>query len=236
MKKVVFLKISILSVAFLCLCFLFCGIFGNVNNASTPLLKYCIVIDAGHGGIDGGVEGYSKKTNERDINLEFALKLGNLFEAMSVNVIYTRTSTEGLYDPNAKNKKVDDMQKRINIIKNNNANLVISLHQNGYNDPSQRGIMAFYKHGQDASKNLAETLQTRFKNNIEHSRAQALVGDYFILNECDALCVLVECGFLTNPEEEQLLQSEDYQNKICFEIFAGCIQYLVTKGEICLEQ
>ena len=236
MKKAIYLKISILSICFLCLCLFFCGIFGTTQNASTPLLKYCVVIDAGHGGIDGGVEGYSGKTNERDLNLKFAFKLGKLFEAMNVNVIYTRKDSSGLYDEKATNKKVDDMKKRIALINKSNANLVISLHQNGYNEQSQRGIMAFYKQGQEASKHLAETLQNRFINNIEHSRKQALAGDYYILNECDALCVLVECGFLTNPEEEKLLQSEEHQNKVCFEIFAGCIQYLVTKGEICLEQ
>lgn len=239
MEKVNFYKISILSTAFLILCLLVCTIPLQNNEeqiVSTPLLNYCVVIDAGHGGIDGGVEGYSGENCERDINLQFALKLGELFKAMKVDVVYTRLDNNGLYDENATNKKVDDMNKRIKLIEENNANLVISLHQNGYTSSEQRGISTFYKGGQTASENLAKTLQSRFKQNIEHARSEALEGDYFILNECSALCVLVECGFLTNPEEEQLLVNGEYQDKICFEIFTGCIQYLVAKGDLCLEQ
>lgn len=228
-------KIWILCSLFLLICVLVCGITLSTKEVNTPLKKYCVVIDAGHGGIDGGVVGYSGKTNERDINLIITKKLGSLFNAMGFKVVYTRVNENGLYDSNATNKKADDMKKRIQIINNANADLVISIHQNGYTLPSQRGITAFYKSGQDASKNLADTLQNRFKENIEYARSEALMGDYYILNECKSMCVLVECGFLTNPEEEILLQDEKYQQEICFEIFSGCIQYLVSKGDICIK-
>ena len=197
-------------------------------------MKFCVVIDAGHGGIDGGVVGYSKNTCERDVNLQFAYCLNKFFSGLDCNVVFTRKDQNGLYSEKATNKKVDDMKKRIEIINNSNANLVISLHQNGYTLPEQRGIMAYYKNGQQASYHLANTLQQRFKNNIAFARDEALAGDYYILNECNALCVLIECGFLTNPEEEILLNSSEYQNKVCFEIFTGCVQYLVNKGELCL--
>lgn len=229
-------KLCILCVAFLILCFGICAIFLPSNSNATPLKRYVIVIDAGHGGIDGGVVGSNKNVCERDINLQFSLKLGKLYEAMGFEVVYTRTTNNGLYSENAPNKKVDDMKKRIQIIEKCNADLVISLHQNGYTLPDQRGISTFYKIGQQSSKNLADTLQSRFKKNIPYARNQALAGDYFILNECLSSCVLIECGFLTNPEEEKLLQDDEYQKKLCFEIFTGTIAYLVKQGEICIEQ
>lgn len=234
MNKIRHFKIKLLSICFLFICMFLCVFINPTSQVDTPLLKYTVVIDAGHGGIDGGVIGYSEKTCERDINLDFALKLGALFNGLDCTVVYTRENQNGLYDESAKNKKVDDMKKRIEIINKNNANLVISIHQNGYTLPDQRGIMAYYKTGQEASKNLAQVLQNRFIKNLPYARSEALAGDFFILNECNALCVLIECGFLTNPEEEKLLSSSDYQDKVCFEIFTGCVQYLVNEGEICI--
>ena len=236
MKKYAHFKALILSITFLFVSLFLSCFFVESKQVISPLLKYCVLIDAGHGGIDCGVEGYSKNTCERDINLQIALKLGHLFEALDCNVVYTRTDQNGLYEESAQNKKVDDMKKRIGLIKKNNPNLVISIHQNGYTLPNQRGIMAYYKIGQEASLNLANTLQNRFIKNLAFARKEALAGDYYILNECDSLCVLIECGFLTNPEEEVLLTQDSYQQKICFEIFTGCVQYLVNTGEICLEK
>lgn len=229
------LTIVTLCISFFIICFFMSIIIKPYTTASSPLLKYRIVIDAGHGGIDGGVIGYSQKTCEKDVNLAFAFALGALFSGLDCNIVYTRTTDNGLYSAQATNKKVDDMKKRIEIIEKSNANLVISLHQNGYTSSDQRGIMAYYKQGQEASYNLANVLQERFKQNIPYARAEALAGDYYILNECNCLCVLIECGFLTNPEEEILLNSSVYQKQICFEIFTGCIKYLVSKGDICIE-
>lgn len=234
MNKYNLLKISILSITFLCLCFLIIFPYDFKVNSSSPIHKYTVVIDAGHGGIDGGVVGYNG-TIESEINLQIAKQLGNLFVSSDFNVVYTRSDSNGLYSEDSKNKKIDDMKKRIQIVEKSNADIVISIHQNGYTLENQRGIMVFYKKGQDASKDLAELMQTNFIKNFEFARKEALVGDYFILNECKSLCVLVECGFLTNIEEEQLLNNPNHQSKICFSIFSSCVQFFVKKGDLCLE-
>lgn len=234
MKNKPYYLFTTLCIIFFITCFSLFIFVNPTKQSSTPLLKYTVVIDAGHGGIDAGVVGYSKSTYERDVNLDFALKLGNLFCGLDCNIVYTRSNQDGLYSADAPNKKVDDMKKRIEIIEKNNANLVVSIHQNGYTLPDQRGIMAYYKIGQEASENLSKTLQKRFLNNILYARSEALAGDFYILNETNSLCVLIECGFLTNPEEEVLLNTPEYQDKVCFEIFTGCVQYLVNKGEICI--
>jgi len=222
----------LLVVCFFIFCFAFIGVYSTLTISTTPMKKYTIVIDAGHGGIDGGVVGYSGNIYESDVNLQFALKLGKLFSGHDFNVVYTRQDSGGLYQENAKNKKADDMKKRISIIESCNADIVISLHQNGFVLPNQRGITAFYKSTQSASKDLACVLQERFQDKLNYARKEALVGDYYILNECSAVCVLIECGFLTNPEEEQLLIDEQYQQEVCFQIFTGTIKYLLTQNKL----
>jgi len=202
--------------------------------ASTPMYEYTIVIDAGHGGIDGGVVGVSGETKESDINLEYALRLGEYFESMSVNVVYTRTTKDGLYSAFSDNKKADDMKERQKIIEKAKPDLVISIHQNGYISPNQRGITAFFNPKIEASKQLATIMQDRFKENIEHARSEALAGDYYILNCTNYVGVLVECGFLTNAEDEALLKTKEYKEKVCYQIFSSVIKYLVM-NDILLE-
>ncbi|MGN1227274.1 MAG: N-acetylmuramoyl-L-alanine amidase [Christensenellales bacterium] len=232
MKKLSFItinkKILLISlVSFLLVCLVSVGLYYNSINVSTPITQYVVVIDAGHGGIDGGVVGASGKTKESDINLAYSLCLGAYFEGLNFKVVYTRKDDNGLYSEFAKNKKVDDMKKREEIINNANADLVISMHQNGFTLPDQRGITAFYKINHQNSKDLADCIQARFQKNLEYARAEALPGDYFILNCTNTLSVLIECGFLTNPDEEVLLNDKNYMNKVCHEIFSACVMYFI---------
>lgn len=201
-------------------------------DASSPKYSYTIVIDAGHGGIDGGVVGYSGETFESDLTLKYAKCLASYFSSIEVNVVQTRTTKDGLYSSLASNKKQDDMKKRQEIIFSARPNLVISLHMNGYVLPSQRGIMAYYKQSNEQSKILAQTLQQRFLTALPHARKEALEGDYFILNCSNYTSVLIECGFLTNEEEEKLLITDDYMHKVCFEIFSATFSYLVENAKI----
>ena len=202
-------------------------IFYGTKQTSTPKVQYCVLIDAGHGGIDGGVVGYSGKTKESDLNLKYSMCLGEYFEGLNCKVVYTRSNENGLYSEFATNKKVDDMKKREQIIKDNKPDLVISIHQNGYVLPDQRGITAFYKINHNASRELANCIQNRFKEKLEYARSEALEGDYYILNCSNTTSVLIECGFLTNPDDEILLTNIDYMNKVCHEIFSACVLYLL---------
>lgn len=218
-----FLFVSLFCVGFFC--------YKSVN-VSTPITQYVVVIDAGHGGIDGGVVGASGETKESDVNLAYSLCLGAYFEGLNFKVVYTRKDDNGLYSEFAKNKKMDDMKKREKIINGANADLLISVHQNGFTLPDQRGITAFYKIGSESSQNLANCIQNRFKQKIEYARSEALAGDYFILNCSNATSVLIECGFLTNPEEEKLLKDKTYMNKVCHEIFSACVMYFVENRKL----
>lgn len=238
MKKIVSFVLSKKLISIILLCVLVLSVFSvglftlKDKSVSTPITQYTVVIDAGHGGIDGGVVGASGETKESDVNLAYSLCLGAYFEGLNFNVVYTRKDDNGLYSEFAKNKKVDDMKKREKIINNAKADLVISMHQNGFTLPDQRGITAFYKINHESSKQLADCIQDRFKCKIEHARKEALAGDYFILNCSNTTSVLIECGFLTNPEEEVLLKQSDYMNKVCHEIFSACVMFFVENKKM----
>ncbi len=203
-----------------------------ISSSSKPIYDFTIVIDAGHGGIDGGVVGVSGNTKESDINLEYAMCLESYFKSLNINVVQTRKTNDGLYGAFSENKKLDDMKKREEIITSANADIVISIHQNGYILPNQRGICAFFNPKVETSKNLAVFMQDVFKERLDNARKEALSGDYFILNCTDRTSVLVECGFLTNPEDEKLLVTTAYKEKVCYSIFTAVVGFLVENAHL----
>ena len=196
--------------------------------SATPKSSFCVVLDAGHGGIDGGSQGKSG-VYERDINLSVAQKVKKLLQTLQVGVVETRTTEEGLYGVFASGFKQKDMKERQKIINNSNADLVVSIHMNYFDDESARGAQVFYKPNSEISKGLAENMQKLFVNNLVNARKAPLKGDYFILTCSDKPGVLIEGGYLSNPEEEMLLVSEDYQNKLAYQIFCGIISFFDIK-------
>ncbi|MCI6542459.1 MAG: N-acetylmuramoyl-L-alanine amidase [Firmicutes bacterium] len=195
--------------------------------ASSPSGIMTIVIDAGHGGIDPGCEGKQQGSNERELNLAYANSLKKYLENYyNVNVVMTRTTTNGLYSSFAKNKKKDDMQKRKDIILNSKADLVISIHMNAYPLTSVRGAQVYYNPECEISKNLATSIQDCLKKDLPHAKNSPGIGDYYILNCTNTPAVIVECGFLSNSEEETLLLSDDYREKVCYSILCGIMKYL----------
>ncbi len=189
----------------------------------SPALKYCIVIDAGHGGIDGGAVG--KITNERDINLEYAQQLKEICQSLGMRVVMTRTDENGLYNPLAANKKRSDMEKRKEIIENSGADLVVSVHMNAFVRGNSRGAQAFYGLENGRGKALAEKVQQSLHNNINYAKALPKEGDFYILNCTKLPGVLVEFGFLSNVEEEKLLLSETYKNQMCKAVANGVLSF-----------
>ena len=197
--------------------------------ASAPSNMITIVIDAGHGGIDGGSEGFSG-TTERVINLEYAVTLKKYFQNFGFNVVMTRENLDGLYPSFSKNKKKDDMIARKNIIEKSNADLVISVHMNAFPLDSCRGAQVFYNPDSSVSKTLAESIQDVFIANLPSARKNADKGDYYMLNCTDVPSVIVECGFISNPEEEKLLLTQDYREKLCYSILCGVVKYYNNLG------
>jgi N-acetylmuramoyl-L-alanine amidase len=195
-------------------------------NYETPKPIFNIILDAGHGGIDGGVVSYSKSNKESEVNLLFTECLKSYFNSVNYNVILTRIGNDGLYDKNAKNKKINDMEKRIAIINNSKANLLISIHMNGFTNSNERGSFIYYKAGNEISKNLAQNIQTRFNSSLEYSYRSIQPGDFYILNNSIIPAILVEFGFLTNKDEEILLLSKEYREKMCFLLFSSVVSFL----------
>ena len=190
-----------------------------------------IVLDAGHGGIDGGVVGGMTRAKESELNLKVVKKLEKYFISAGFSVTLTRNSDAGLYGVATKNLKRTDMQKRKEIIEKVKPSVVISVHMNNYGLSSRRGAQVFYKKGDENGKLLANCVQGSFNSMKEAVRTcSALTGDYYILNCTNYPSIIAECGFLSNPEDEKLLTSEEFQDKIAYSLFAGAIDYLAQSS------
>ncbi len=228
MKKFKFaiIKKQWIVVFFACLCLVFAWFFlPKVVSITTPITKYTVVIDAGHGGIDGGSVGKTSGVSEATINLSYAKCLKEYLIDFGFNVVMTRTTDNGLYSPLASNKKKDDMKKRKEIVENSKADFVISIHMNSYNSTSH-GAQVFYGKDDEPSKLLADSIQKYFLKYLEKPRQETKVGDYYILNAIKAPAVLVECGYLSNPTEEALLLTDSYKKEVCYCILLGVLNYL----------
>ncbi len=201
-------------------------IFALTANAAESV-KLTIVIDAGHGGIDGGVVGIESGTKESDINLDISRRLGRSFEEAGFAVVQTRETEAGLYGTATEGYKKRDMQKRSEIIHKSEPVLVISVHQNFFSMRSRRGGQVFFRETNKQSYVLACLIQAQLNNMPECvKKCDPLKGDYYILNCSDYPSVIVECGFLSNAEDEALLLSGDYRDKLVSAITAGAFQYL----------
>lgn len=186
-----------------------------------------VVIDAGHGGIDNGVQGINSKADESDINLAIARYLKTCFTNAGFNCVMTRTNEAGLYDNTSKGFKVRDMQKRKEIIEECNADMVISVHQNFCPLPSKRGGTVFFDPASEQGKLLAQKIQSELNSLPESGKPnEVLKGDYYMLKCTPNPSVIVECGFLSNATDDELLNTEAYQRSVAYAIFKGAVSYL----------
>jgi N-acetylmuramoyl-L-alanine amidase len=187
----------------------------------------CIVLDAGHGGIDGGVTGRDTKVKESDVNLAVTYALKTELENLGFETILTRKTEAGLYGTASKGFKKRDMQKRREIIVEAKPAMVISLHQNFYPTRNTRGARVFYRKA-SAGQRLALEMQ-RGLNALyakEGARARnAAYGEFYMLECSDCPSVLVECGFLSNAEDERLLTSERWQQALASVIAESVMGY-----------
>ena len=197
----------------------------DVNEAYGDSLQLTVAIDAGHGGYDGGAEG--KFSKEKDINLKIALSLRNYLESFGIDVLMVR-ETDIAFNKNVRgSKKRSDLEYRINYINESNADLFVSIHTNAMSDSRWRGAQTFYYPLDDRNKALAENIQTSIIDvlNNTHRKAKG-IKTLYLFKHIDKVGVLIECGFLSNPEEEQLLQDADYQDRMAYAIYLGIVGYL----------
>lgn len=183
------------------------------SQAVTNIHEYTVVIDAGHGGIDGGVVG-SQGIKESDINLKMAGILQQKVESNGIGVVMTRTGKEAL-----NNIKRLDMQARKDIIVKASPVAVISLHVNRFSDSSRRGAQVFYD-DTGIGKTFAESMQSSINANINAKYSgrddyEAIGGDLFITKCIKVPSIIIECGFISNAEDERLLLSQEYCQELC---------------------
>ena len=177
-----------------------------------------IVIDAGHGGQDGGVVGASG-VKESEINLAIAIKLKKCLISGGYNVVMTRESDTGLYGNVSTGKKLADMKKRKSIINQARPTLMVSIHQNYYPSSYVKGAQVFYA-PDGKSKDEAEHTQ-RILNRMLGCKREAMKGDYYVLQCSQYPSLLIECGFVSNPDEEKKLVSASYQEEVAYAIYTA---------------
>lgn len=186
-----------------------------------------VVLDAGHGGDDPGMIG-SSGINEKVLNLVYAKKVEALLSEAGYRVVMTRTTEDGLYDADASHKKAQDMQRRVAVIEQEQPLLTVSIHQNSYQDPAVCGPQVFYYEHSTEGEKLAKSIQDSLNEELAIARPRVQKGNatYYILKRSRSTTVIVECGFLSNPEEEAKLQEEDYQDQVAQAICDGVRKYL----------
>lgn len=187
-----------------------------------------VIIDAGHGGIDGGATSITG-VYESHINLQIAMRLNDLMHLMGMHTVMIRTDDRSVYTNGTTiaQKKVSDLKERVRIVNQEEDCILISIHQNYFSDGRYRGAQVFYSPTQN-SKELAEELQTLILSALnEDSNRRIKRGEgIYLLQHIRCPGVLLECGFLSNPEEESLLLTKEYQLKLCSVIANACSHFL----------
>lgn len=208
----------------------------NINNYtavnSFNTKDITIILDAGHGGEDGGA--VANGIVEKDINLSITGKLKDLFKTAGFNVITTRDSDTAFkaVGSSLRERKISDMKNRLALFNNNERNIVISIHQNKFTQEEFKGSQIFYSPNNEESKNLSEAI----KNNIikliqpdNNRNTKEATRDIYLLYNAKVPAIIVECGFISNTEEASKLKDNNYQNKLAFAVFTGFLEYYNEK-------
>lgn len=200
-----------------------------VSTVSLPISGKTIVVDAGHGIPDEGAQS-SNGTTEAETNLKIALKLQNLLEQSGCTVILTRSDENAIYDIDSKTlkqKKISDIHNRVKIGNESSADIFVSIHLNKIPQSQYDGWQTFYKEGSEEGAKLAKIIQSSLNDAIqrENNRVAKTIDNIYIIKHVEIPTTIVECGFLSNPEEEKLLLQDEYQNKLAWGIYNGIVKY-----------
>ena len=214
---------------------LFIGIANVVSEAVTviqqnqpPQRYHKIVIDAGHGGIDGGATSCTGVL-ESAINLEISLRLEDFIRFLGYETVMIRRTDTSIYTEGntIAAQKLSDLKERVRIVNETDGGVLVSIHQNTFSDSRYGGAQVFYG-DTDGSKELAGSLQSLFTKSLNpgSKRTSKKASGIYLMENIRTTGVLIECGFLSNPTEEAKLRSADYQKKLCAVIAAGLCEYL----------
>ena len=201
----------------------------TVETTATPVSGKVVVIDAGHGKPDEGAES-SSGTTEAETNLKIALKVQNLLEQSGCTVILTRSDENAIYDIDSKTlkqKKISDIRNRVKIGNESSADIFVSIHLNKIPQSQYYGWQCFYKANDENSIKLAKQLQENLNESIqkENKRVAMKLDTVYIMKHVEIPISIVECGFLSNQEEENQLLDDSYQNRLAWGIYNGIQEY-----------
>ncbi len=209
----------------------------SVATANIANQKQTIIVDAGHGDVDGGTQS-ADGVLEKDINLAIADKLGAMLSLMGYNVVYTRQSDSIPYGSECttiRQKKVWDTHNRMGIIEKYPDGIFLSIHQNYFQDTRYSGAQVFYSVNSPESKVIAENIQSSIAQSLQNDNDRQIkkVGtEIYLLYHAKIPAVMVECGFLSNEKEAALLSEESYQNQMALSIMKGLIKYLNNQTQV----
>ena len=210
----------------------FSGSGKEVSANAIPVKEWFVVIDPGHGGEDGGTSDAEGKILEKDLNLDVAEKLYTLLSANGIPCRLTRTTDELLYDKTADyqgRKKQLDLAARRKIAETTENALFVSIHMNSYPAPQYSGLQVWYSPNNEASKTVAEAIQSNAKALLQpenHREVKPAGSNIYLLDRLECPAVLVECGFLSNPEEARKLNEEAYREDLAYLLF-------ISLSEVC---
>lgn len=201
----------------------------TISTSSLPVSNKVIILDAGHGKPDEGASG-STGTTEESINLAITKKVQKLLEQSGSTVILTRSDENGIYnqdEDSLRNKKVSDIKNRVKIGNESSADIFVSIHLNKIEQSQYYGWQTFFKQNNEQSKKLAQNIQQSLNESIqkENKRETLKISGKYIIDHVEIPTSIVECGFLSNPEEEKLLQQDEYQSRLAWGIYTGIMNY-----------
>ena len=204
--------------------------FDSISTSTTVATKPTIILDAGHGGFDGGAVA-SDGTVEKDINLNISMKLNELLKLSGYNVIMTResdTATDAIESDVISERKKSDLKERLKIINSNPDAVFVSVHLNKYTTSTASGTQVFYSPNNENSSKLGQSIQSTVISLLQNENTRTIkkgTKSTYLLYNAKIPSVIVECGFLSNSSELKLLKNEEYQSKMAFVIFSGIQEY-----------
>lgn len=208
----------------------------TVPTLARHTVKPTVILDPGHGGMDGGCVG-SGGIVEKNINLSIALKLQQMLTVNGVEVYMTRTEDQSIHDDGVtglRYQKVSDMNNRLKLAKDHPEALFVSIHQNQFPASQYSGAQIFYSPNDPGSETMAAITQRRFREMLQpqNGRETKKAGDeLFLLYYAKTPAIMAECGFLSNHEEAAALADEAYQEKVAFVLFSSILEYLGTADQ-----
>ena len=229
LEFVIFCVISAI-ISLVLLCFVRKISFLQPNKSTVNQNMITIVLDAGHGGEDGGCEGNGLV--EKDLNFDITLRIASLLREQGINVVLTRENDELLYDKNSDykgKKKYQDVRKRLEIAKNQQNPLLISIHMNYFAQTQYSGLQVWYSKADARSRILANMVQSNVKNSLQPNNKRGIkeaTSSIFLLHNATFPAILIECGFLSNPDEARLLSDKSYRQKLAEIIFNSIMTYI----------